>query len=494
VVDFTQDFRYGLRQIRHSPGFFAVAALLLVIGIAASTQIFALVDALLLRPLPVSNPQNLVQLFEQQARRPADPYFDYRFYSQVARYSSTLFKVVGQIDTTRALEQRGHAERIHVVATTGDFFRNLGVTPMLGRVLVSGDDHAVVLSYACWSRSFGRDPNVVGQIVRLQGHAYTVAGVTEQGFTGTTLDNSPDLWMPFANQHDFERIPDSTLDHYVIEIIARLRPGVSERQAQRETAALWTRYLQEAEIGNPTGYSGLNRGELEVHSIMHGVSPMRNQSQSALVLLLAGTGLLLLMVCANVGGLLLSRATARERETAIRIALGATRWRIMRRWLVESLLLTVVGGAAGAFIAYARMPLLMRWMPPAHGIGFDPGEMRTLDLYLLPDLRVAAFVFVVFAVTAALCALAPAWRSSCPDINIAQKSTIGDRRTRLFQSVLCGFQIALCTTLLVSAGLITRSLANLRASDAGFDRDHVTVFSIDPHVRGYDSQQTWSLE
>ena len=491
---FTQDVRFGVRQIRNSPGFFTLAILLLAIGIAASTQIFALVDALLLRPLPVSDPQNLVQLFEQQANRPADTYFDYRFYRQLAGHSSTLFKVVGQIDTTRSLERGQRAERIHAVAITEDFFGNLGATPMLGRVIVAGDDHVVVLSYACWSRIFDRDPNVVGQVVRLQGHAYTVVGVTERAFTGTTLDTSPDLWLPFANQQDFQRVPSPSLDNYVIEIVARLRPGVSEQQAQQEVAAQWDRHLLETGNGDAAGNSGLNRGQLEVRSIMHGVSPMRNQFQGSLALLLMGIGMLLLMVCANVGGLLLSRATSRERETAIRIALGASRWRIVQRWLVESLLLTIVGGAAGIFLAYASMPLLMRWMPPAHGIGFDPGEIHTLALYISPDLRVAAFAFAVCTVSAGFCAIAPAWWSARSEINIGLKSTISDRRTRLFQSLLCGFQIALCTTLLVSAGLIIRSLSNLRASDAGFDRDHVTLFSIDPHVRGYDSRQTWLLE
>jgi putative ABC transport system permease protein len=494
MVGFAEDFRYGIRQIRHSPGFFVVAALLLAVGVATSTQIFTLVDALFLRELPVNDPRSLVQLFEQQAKRPAEPYFDYSLYKQLAHDSSTLSNVVGQVETTRAMEQQGHVERIHAEAVTGNFFRDLGITPVLGRALFARDDHVVVLSHACWARSFGRDPNVIGRPVRLQGHVYTIVGVTQQAFTGTTLDSSPDLWMPFADLHDFERIPDPNLDHYVIEIIGRLRPGISARQAQRETAAFWDRHLREAEIGNPTGYSGLNRGELQVRSITYGVSPMRNQSTSGLMLLLVGTGLMLLMICANVSGLLLSRATARESETAIRIALGASRARIMRRWFVESLLLTVVGGVAGLSIAYAGMPLLMRWLPPAHGIGFDPGEVRPLDLYIAPDLRVAAFVFGILANAAALCALAPAWRSWGWEINIALKSTTSDRRTHVFQSLLCTFQVALCTTLLISAGQLTRSLANLFESNAGFDRDHVTVFSIDPHVRGYDSQRTWLLE
>lgn len=493
MVGFAEDLRYGIRQIRRSPGFFAVAALLLAVGIATSTQIFTLVDALFLKPLPVSNPQNLVQLFEQQAKRPAEPYFDYAFYRRLAHDSSTLFSVVGQIETTRAMEQQGHAERIHAAAVTEEFFTDLGVTPLLGRVLLTGDDHVLLLSYACWTRSFGRNPNVIGRRVRLQGHAYTIVGVTQQAFTGTTIDSSPDLWMPFANQHDFERIPDSNLDRYVIEIIGRLRPGISEKQAQQETAALWARHLKEAAIGDPSGSSGLNRGELQVRSITHGVSPMRVQSESGLMLLLAGTGLMLLMICANVSGLLLSRATAREREIAIRIALGASRSRIMRRWLVESLLLTTIGGAAGLAAAYAGMPLLLRWLPPAHGIGFDPGEARPLNLYIAPDLKIVAFVFGALTLTAVVCALAPAWRSVGWEINAALTTT-SDHRTHLFQSLLCTVQVALCTTLLISAGQLTRSLANLFESDAGFDRDHVTVFSIDPHARGYDSQRTWSLE
>ncbi len=193
-------------------------------------------------------------------------------------------------------------------------------------------------------------------------------------------------------------------------------------------------------------------------------------------------------------GLLLSRATARERETAIRLALGASRARIRWRWLVESLLLTFFGGAAGLLLAYAGMPLLLRWMPPAHGIGFDPGETRSLALYIAPDLRIAAFALFVLALTATLCAFAPAWRSSRSEINFALKSTISDRRANLFQALLCSFQYSAMHDTCHFSRQIARSLMNLRHSDAGFNREHVTVFSIDPHVRRYDSQRTWLLE
>jgi predicted permease len=470
---FSQELRYGLRQLRRSPGFFAIAASLIAIGIAATTQIFSLVDALFLRPLPVSNPQNLVQLFEHQQKRPADPYFDYTFYKQLAAASSTLSNLIGQWNTTHALEQNGHTERVHTVSVTDNYFPELGITPLVGRVIAAGDRHVAVLSYSYWSRSFNRDPNVIGQSVRLQDHAYTIIGVAPEPFTGTSIDSSPDLWMPFANQLDFSRTPNPDLNHYYIEILARLKPGVSILQAQQETAAAWNRYMK------PGANYSLKRGVLEIHSLEHGISPLREQSKTALELLMAGTVLLLLIVCANVGGLLLSRATARERETSIRLALGATRARILRQWLIESLMLSLIGGAAGLVLAYAAMPLLMHWMPPAQGGSFDPAEIRTLDLHLHVDLRVLGFSFFAVAFTTIICAFAPS-------INV--------NRNRFFQSGLCGFQIALCTMLLLSAGLIIRSLTNLKASNPGFDQSHVTLFAIDPDVRGYDGPKTWLLQ
>ena len=337
---------------------------------------------------------------------------------------------------------------------------------------------------AAWTR-----PESSGQTVHIQGHAYTIIGVTPQEFTGTTVDSSPDLWIPFANQPDFSRMPNPDFRNFLIEIVARYRPGSSEKQAEQETAAFWARHTQD----NP-GVSRISTDRLQVASIAHGVSPLREQSKTALALLLGGTGLLLLMVCANVGGLLLSRAAAGERETAVRFALGASRARIQRQWLIESLILSGVGGVAGVLIASCSMPLLMRWMPPARGIGFDPDEIRTLALHVHLDFSVVVFSIALCSLTTVLCALAPAWRSSHSDINMALKSAMSDQRNRLFQEVLCGFQIALCTTLLQGAGLIIRSLSNLRATNAGFDQEHVTIFSVDPYVRGYDGQKTWSLQ
>ena len=490
---FLQDLRYAARQFRRSPGFFAVASLLIALGIAANTQIFTLVNALLLRPLPVRDPQNLVQLFEIRPKLPAYPYFDYPLYKELAGHSSTLFQAAGQMEWILPLERGANAERSHAYGVTDNFFNDLGVGALLGRVLTTGDDHVTVLSYGYWVRGFGRDPNVVGQTVRLKGHAFQIVGVAAEQFDGTIVDSGPDLWIPFSNFIDFSGIPSPRLDNFVIEIIARLRPGVTRSQAEQETAALWTRYMTDAAVRDPKDYQGRNNGRLEVRSIAYGLSPIRDQSRTALVLLLAGTGLLLLMVCANVGGLLLARATAREKETAVRLAVGASRGRIIRQWLTESLLLTAIGGGAGIAAAYASMPLLVRWLPPARGIGIDPAELRTLSLDLHPDFRVVAFSIAVCALTAVLSAFAPACRSSRHDLYIALKTTISDTRQRRFQSVLCGLQVAFCTVLLMSAGLMARSLSNLRNLNSGFDRDRVVIFSVDPRVRGYDAQQTWSL-
>jgi predicted permease len=486
--------RYALRQFQRSPVFFAAAALLIALGIAATTGIFTLVNALLLRPLPIRNPQNVVQLFQVQAKRPANPFFDYPFYKRLAEHSSTLFNIVGQIETTRSLENGSRAERIFVAGVTQNYFNDLGVSPAAGRVLGRADDHAAVLSYGYWSRGFARDPNIIGQTVRLQGHPYSIVGVTAQGFTGTTLDSSPDVWIAFANQLDFARSPNPNLDQFVIQIVARLKPGLAQQQAQQETAALWNRYMDEIAAQDSTEFRGLARGKLEVRSITHGLSPLRDTAKTSLVLLLAVTGLLLLMVCANVGGLLLSRATARERESAIQIALGASRWRMVRQWLIESLLLTGAGGACGILISYASLPLIESWIPPARGTGIDPAEIRALALELHLDFRVAAFSLVLTLLTTVFCALAPAWRTVRSDLNLALKSVMSERRQQVLQSTLCSVQIAICAMLLLAAGLILHSLENLRAVNPGFDAGRVAIFSIDPHVRAYDRQRTWALQ
>ncbi len=490
-MDLSRDLRYALRQFRRSPTFFAIAALLIALGIAANTQIFSLVNAVLLRPLPVRDPQSLIQILEIRPRLPIYPYFDYPFYKQLASRSTTLYQVASQVEQIVSLERGTTAERSHIHLVSGDYFSDLGVQPILGRILTDGDDHVAVLSYQYWTHSFARDPSAVGQTIRLKGHVYQIVGVAPEQFTGTIIDSGPDLWIPHSNILDFSTRPDPTFKNYAIEIVARVRPGVSREQAEQETSALWTRYMSDDALQRPENYKGRKAGRLEVRSIAHGLSPIRDQSATALVVLLAGAGLLLLMVCASVGGLLLARATAREKETAVRLAVGASPGRIVQQWLTESLLLCLVSGGAGILLARWSMPLFVRLLPPARGIGFDPSELRTLSLDLHLDFRVLAFSIAACVLTAVLSAFAPAWRSSRHDLSTTLKTTTTHQR---FQILLCMVQVALCTVLLLSAGLMTRSLSNLRARNPGFDRDHVLVLSVDPHLRGYDSLRTFALQ
>ncbi|HEY1759836.1 MAG TPA: ABC transporter permease [Bryobacteraceae bacterium] len=489
------DLRYATRQFRRSPGFFAAACLLIALGVAANTQIFTFVNTLLLRPLPVSDPQSLIQLFLIRPRLPLYPYFDYPFLKLLASKSTTLTETAGHIEWILPLERPGgSAERAHPYCVTANFFTDLGVRPLLGRLLQAGDDHAAVLSYAYWSSAFGRDPRVIGQTIRIKGHAFRIAGVAPEGFSGTIIDSSPDVWVPFQNSTDFSGMTNPSLDNFAIEITARLRRGVTPAQAEQETAALWIRYQEEAFAADPKNHDLPGNRHLELHSLTYGLSPLRDQSRSALLLMLAGAGLLLLMVCANVSGLLLARAAARDKETAVRLAVGASRGRIARQRLIETLLLAAVGGAAGIGAAYASIPFVIRLLPPARGIGNDPAELRTLTIDFRPDFRVLVFSIGICALVAILSALVPAWRTSRYDLSTALKSSMSDPRHARFQAWLCALQVALCTVLLSGAGLMARTLENLRNLKTGFDPSHVSIFSMDPHSRGYDGQQAWLFE
>jgi predicted permease len=493
--DLLRDIKYTWRQIQRSHGFFAPAVLLIALGIAVNTQIFALVDAVLLRPLPVRDPGSLVQLFLLTPGRPADPYFEYGFLRRIREHSSTLTGVVGQIELTAPSEHKGLVERVHPHAVTGDYFESLGVSPVPGRSLTSGDEQEAVLSYAFWQRSFGADPKAIGETLHLFNKLFSIVGVAPKSFTGTVIDSSADLWIPQRSSWNLADYPDRKIDDSFIdgtgmEIIGRLRPGVTLAQAQAEASGARNRYL--GEIKRDTSQDLETR--LEVRSIAHGTSPFRDQASTALWMLLAGAVLLLLMVAANVGSLLLARASAREKETALMLALGASRSRIARLWVTESLILALGGGVLGIWVAWQSLPLWLRWLPPARGIGMDPSEIRVRALDLHPDLRVAAFGISVCVLVALLAGLAPAWRSARSDLWTALKAGIGDVRHRRLQSFLCALQVALCTLLLIFATLMARTLSQLRATNMGFEPLHVAIFTVDPNSARYTKEQDESLQ
>jgi len=488
-----QDLRYALRQIGRAPTTFASAVLLIALGVAASTQVFAFVEAVLLRNLPVRDPQSLVQLFEIHPRIPARTFFRSILLRLIREQSSTITSVVGQIEWTAPVEHGVIRERAHPHAVTDDYFSALGVPAALGRVIAGEDEQVAVLSHAYWSRVFGGDPKVLGQTIRIYDRPFTIIGVAARDFAGTMIDSSADLWFPQRGSYNLEgnpgvRIDDDYRENSFTEILGRLRPGVSISQAQAEMVVLFSRYNQELIRRKLEDKAFLQEGRLEVRSIVRGTSPLRQQSSTALWLLLVGTGLVLAMVCANIGGLLLAKASAREKETAVRLAIGASRGRIARMWFIESLLLAVTGGLVGTLVAYSSLPLLTRWLPPARGIGFDPAELRIRALDLSPDLRVLAFSIGVCALVAVLSALAPVWRLSQRDLWTALKIGMGEARHRRFQSAMCSMQVALCIVLLVFAGWMIRSLSVLRATDTGVAASAISIFSLDPANARYTKE------
>lgn len=493
-----RDFRYAVLQLRRSPGFAGVAALLIAVGIAASMQMFALVDAVVLRTLPVRDPQSLVQMFEIHPVVPPQAYFGIGLLEEMQEHSRTMTDVVGQIEMTAPAEHGGAVERIHPWRVSDGYFQALGVSAALGRMLTNGDDRVAVLSHDYWVRAFGANPKVIGQTIRLYSRPFTIVGIAPESFTGTVIDSGPELWIPGRSSYNLRDDPAIHVDARYIgdsqwEIVARLRAGVTLAQAQAEFASLWEHYYDEQTRRDPGWKPLVGKGRPEVRSIARGRSPLRDQSSTALLLLLGGTGLLLLMVCANTGGLLLARASAREKDTVVRLAIGASRWHIARLWIMESLILTISGGVLGIATAYATLPALVRLLPPARGVGTDPAEIRIRALDLHPDARVAIFGMAVCALVAILVSIAPVWKSARNDLWTGLKIAIGDAGQRRFQAVLCGFEVALCAVLLVFAGLMVRSLSRLRAVDTGFEPGRLALFAVDPMSARYNTQQTLSL-
>jgi predicted permease len=472
---------FAMRRFRRSPGFFLVAVVLIATGIATATTIFALVNAILLRPLPVRNPDNLVQLFQIFASnlRPQG-YFSYELYRQLSDNASPLFDVAGQSETSVALDTGAGPERAYVQMVTDNFFSALGVDAVLGATTTSTEAPVAVLSEFGWQKYFRRDPNVLGRVVRLNGRPFQIIGVTPQGFNGINVDISPALRVSYRFVAQLNGPDDDFL-----EIIARLKAGIPRIDAEKRVTEIW-KSLPEPMPGS------FGNSRLELRSAKYGASYLRDQFRIALIVLMAGSGLLLMIVCANVGGLLLARSAAHAKETALCVALGASRTRIARECLTESFLLSLAGTAAGAGAVAATLPLLVRWMPELPLTGWD---LRTFAIDIkTSEFAVVGFVAFCCCATATLSGVVPAWNSSRRDLQLLLKQTTGDVGHHRLQSLLCAFQIAICMVLIVSAGLMERTLSNMHSLNLGFDAQNVVAFSIDPRLANYDSGQVWEFQ
>jgi predicted permease len=487
-----RDFRYGLQMLGRNPAFTAAAVLSLALGIGANTAIFSLMDAVLLKMLPVKNPEQLFFLERSGVRRgfKEGSGLSYAFIEQLRARREAIAEVCaidpgGQVNVV----MDGQAEVAQWQLVSGGFFATLGVNALLGRTIIEEDDkipggHLVaVISYNYWQRRFARDPAIVGKSLAMNGHPFTIIGVTPPDFFGVTVGESPDLWAPamMTAQLYLGDSIEQYFNHSLEFVLARLKREVTEQQAR----AVFTGVLQQtlaASRGSqlsPEEQQDLRRQSVAPNPANRGLSSLREQFSEPLRLLMAVVGLILLIACANVANLLLARATARKKEIAVRLALGASRFRLIRQLLTESMLLALIGGALGLLFALWGSDFLLALV----GSGRNP-----VSLKLTLDLRVLGFTAVASLLAGVLFGLAPAWRATSVDLNPALKdgargSGAGSRLG--LSKMLVVVQVGLSLLLLIGAGLFARSLGKLKSLDAGLNRENVLLVSTNPMMIGY---------
>jgi predicted permease len=489
-----QDLRFGARMLMKNPGFTAVAVITLALGIGANTTVFSLADALLLRPFPVTEPGRLVSLLHQKVDEP-NYYssFSTPDYQDFGEQSKSFSGLAAYCPVTVSMTLNGEAMRIDGEIVSGNYFSVLGVKPALGRTFLPEEDQAagahpvVVLGADFWHRRLNSDHEIIGKSLTLNGHSFTVVGVTPAGFRGLSVGSSPAFWVPLA-MHE-EVMPSFTFEgrslFYArgcdwLDFVGRLKPGQTVADAEAEAKILAGR--------EAVAYPEARKGWTVVASSLNAVRLMPwNADMTRLVgLLMAVVGLVLLIACSNVAGLLLARASARRMEISIRIGMGAGRGRLIRQLLTESVLLSILGGGAALLLAPVATRLLATFQLP----GID---MAALDLRV--DWRVLSYSLVLAVLTAIIFGVIPALETSKVDLVATLKESsraAGTRRVFLRQTLVVS-QIALSLLLLVGAGLLLRTLRNLMGANLGFDSRNVLLASVDLGLQGYTEARSRQL-
>ena len=487
-----QDVRYALRTMRRAPGFTTVVVLSLALGIGANTAIFSLVDALMLRRLPVADPGTLVELL---SRYPDDRDkhgfngFSTAVYEQF-RDQNHVFSALSAMAPARfeASREGGETETLDGAFVDGALFRSLGVRPAIGRLIGPGDDQAgrgavAVVSWPYWRRVFGLDPAIVGASMTIDGAAATIIGVTSRDFSGLEPGTRPDVWRPLRLRPPQGR---RLSDQFGLKLMARLKPGVSLEQARAEMDVL-NRQRVEA-LAQISGNAVWRQATLGVESASTGFSTLRAEFGKPLLTLMALVALLLLTACTNIAGLLLARGAGRQRELAVRMAIGAGRLRLARQMLTESLLLALAGCVPAVGLAYVGAGALVRILSS----GLIVGLAGRGSFDVRPDGRLLLFAIAVAAGTGLLFGLAPAWHAwtVAPISSIKDASGAGEsRRRRLFADLLVTAQVALSVVLLTAAVLFADHLSTLRNVGLGFVRDSLLLVTLNPQRAGYDNAQ-----
>ena len=469
-----QDARHAWRSLAKSPGFVAVAVLSLAFGIGVNTAIFTLVSGILLKELPVHDPHRIVQI-DARAKDFENHSYNFPAFRELRRQDAIFSDAVAFSPKTGVLEINGEPQKIGFEMVTGAYFAFFGARPALGRLLDEEDDrvegaHPVcVLSHAAWRTYFGGDPRVLGRTIRIGGIPLQVVGVAESGFVGGELQRRYDVWIPTALSLDFTRNPRASVSYIWISVLARLKPGMSFAEANSRLKSA------SPAIEGALPEHRANAGVTYVLAdASKGFDAWRTTLHDPLTVLMGAVSLVLLVACANLANLLLARANERQREFAIKLSLGISRWRLLRQLLIETLALAFGGGAVAILLSGA----LTRFLLGLYNAG---NSYQTLTV--APDASVLAFTLGACVLTALIAGLCPAWQASRADAAAGLKgaSAPGLRRSYA-RRILILVQVVLAVVLLYGASLFTHSLRNLKTIDLGLDIGH--VLSVDVNERG----------
>jgi len=507
-----QDLRYGLRQLKRSPGFAATVIITLALGIGANSAIFTIFDQVMLRMLPVSNPKELVR-FEWTGGYSGSGssfggelanYFSYPMYKDLRDHNSVFSGVVAADRTSVGVSWHDQAEDEDAEVVSGNYFDVLGLKPVTGRLFNASDDTAknanpvTVLSYEYWKTRFSAAPDVAGKTVLINGHAFTILGVAPEGFHSAIDGYKPGVFVPTSMVEvamPWMAPRDDLNSHQSVwlTLIARLKPGVTRQQAETSLEPLWYS-LRAQEL---TGYASASahfkekflKTHLSVKEDSTGFMPERAELKTPLMVLMGMVGVLAAMCAVNIATLLLLRAAGRSREIAMRYALGAARGRIVAQLLAEGGVLGALGAIAGVAISPLICKVLLRLMANSGDPSDEPYSASV-------DLRILLFTLALALVVSLAFSLAPAIQFLRPRLaeSLRQSSGTASRRSQFFRKVAVGLQIALTVLLLAGAGLFLRTLTNLRNQNVGFNLRHLLNFDVNPTQAGYGDDRTAQVE